>query len=632
MTTDTGTTATEFPNGGHHPPLAASRRRSPDKTLGRHLLEAAMTPAQIRRFRHAPGLRVVIEAPTPAWVEPLRSAAMGMADWHLAVGVDGIPGRSRCTATGGDPTVTAIDAGHRLVAVSHAPGRLLPRALVDLADMGIRTGHPTSAVIRKVIRDATGVEPGITSESLGDRLDYFDLVAAIQVGSDVRSCLRKLGSATANRAVVDRFPADDTDPKDLHGYGEAAPWAGRLVADVEAWRRGEIADFPFQDRHAVLCGPDGSGRSSLVAAIARSVRLPLIATRVPSWFADGASCADRVPHQAEVTLARAADAAPAILLLDAIDALPGGPAVGYVARFLDAIASGGPASPKLVVVGTASFRDAVDPALVGPGRFPRIVEIPPPDDGAIPEILRRHLGEDLDGVCLAAVVALASGSTGATLAGWVRDARRRARAARRPMAIEDLVAEASAPGNRAPTSWLRSAVRETFRTVEAGNARSSPGRPATPRTTGDRGRRMAGSRQGEVGRKGRRHRADHRRGVGRTGGRDRIRAGGCHPFLPLRQGTVIAEDPPPAAAPAPPRPAQASCGRVRHRRLRRDPVQEIRNPDPRSSHDETHRPSFRPLTSGAQATHASSLRTPARGPKCHPSSSPPTTISVIRAS
>ena len=61
----------------------------PDRSLGRHLLRAALTTAQFRRFRHSPGLCVVIEAPSPAWVAPLRAAANALADWQRTEGRDG---------------------------------------------------------------------------------------------------------------------------------------------------------------------------------------------------------------------------------------------------------------------------------------------------------------------------------------------------------------------------------------------------------------------------------------------------------------------------------------------------------------------------------------------------------------
>ncbi|ACS40565.1 hypothetical protein [Methylorubrum extorquens] len=122
----------------------------------------------------------MIEAPTPAWIEPIRSAADAMAPWDLAIGMDGTPKGFRHAPAERERIAESLAAGHRIVAVSHAPARHVLPSLVARADIAIRTGHPTSAVIRDVIRDATGVEPGPTSNRLGDRLDFFDLVSAIR--------------------------------------------------------------------------------------------------------------------------------------------------------------------------------------------------------------------------------------------------------------------------------------------------------------------------------------------------------------------------------------------------------------------------------------------------------------------
>lgn len=489
MTRDPGTIArnlaTRIAKDRIAEPLSPTTpRRPPAETLGRHLLETVMTTAQARRFRHEPGLRVVIEAPTPAWVEPLLAAAAAMAAWHVAVGADGSPNRSD------ERVAQALGAGHRIVAVSHAPGRHLPPSLVARADMTVRTGHPTPTVIRKAVRDATGFEPETTSGRLGDRLDFFDLVGAIDAGGDVRTCVRRLRSATANRAVVDRFPASEADLASLHGYGDAAPFARRLVADIEAWRLGENPDVSWPGGRTVLVGPHGTGKRSLVACIARSAGLPSVVTSVDSWFATETSFPEGGPCRAQAAFAQAMGAAPAILLLDGIDAIPkADPHRAHethhreaIVRFLDAIASGEPASPRLVVVATARFADELDPLLVGPGRLARIIEIPPLDEEAIPDILRQHLGSDLRGMDLGGIVTPAIGSTGATTAGWVRGARRQARIARRDMTVGDLVEKASAPENRSPGSLLRASVHEGFRPVEIPATRSIPIRPSPGRT------------------------------------------------------------------------------------------------------------------------------------------------------
>lgn len=475
---------------------------APHRTLGLHLLEAVMTTAQLRRFRDAPTLCVVIEAPTPAWVGPLRSAAMALAKWHHVEIRDGTARYARKTTEGEEPLALTLSAGLRLLAVSHAPERHLPPSLIAGADMRIRTGNPTPEVIRRTIRDATGTKPRAASERLGGRLDYFDLVSAIRLGSDARSCLRRLASATANRTVVDRFPAGAPDLASLHGYGEAGEWAKRLVEDVDSWRRGDIVDFSTIDRQVVFAGPPGTGKSTLVSSISKSTNLPLISTSVARWFIDGNGNLDGVLKQAEAVFTRATDASPAILFLDEIDAIPcrakvtprnadfWAPIVGYILAFLDGVSSAGPSSAGLIVIGATNFADALDPALVRPGRLSRVIEIPPPDEEDIPGILRQHLGHDLPGTCLDDVASLAAGSTGAMLAAWVRGARRRARVARRAMMIGDLMAEVSAPDNRSPASLWRCAVHEASHAIAVVVAGSSSIRSISIQAAAGRGGRV----------------------------------------------------------------------------------------------------------------------------------------------
>ena len=454
------------------PDTQASETKAPHLTLGRHLLEAAMTPAQLRRFRHSPGLCVLIEAPTPAWVVPLRSAALMMASWQHAEARDGIKRSSQKASEGEEHLALTLGAGHRVVAVSHAPERTLPPSLVSGADMRIRTGPPTPEVIRKAIRDATGKNPRVASEKLGARLDYFDLVSAIRIGSNIRTCLRRLEAATVGRSAVDGFLVEAADLADLHGYGQAGEFARRLVQDVESWRRGEIPDLSSVETRVVLAGPPGTGKTTLVAAIAKATDLHLISTSVARWFIDGNSYLDGVLKQAEAVFGRASAAAPAILFLDEIDAIPNratvgsrnadywAPIVGYILQFLDGNTQGGPSSANLIVIGATNFGDALDPALVRPGRLSRVINILPPDEGAIPGILRQHLGKDLEGVDLGDFAGIAVGATGAVIAGWAKAAKRRARVAGRPMELNDLRAEILSPETRSPGSLWRCAVHE----------------------------------------------------------------------------------------------------------------------------------------------------------------------------
>ncbi len=121
----------------------------------------------------------------------------------------------------------------------------------------------------------------------------------------------------------------------------------------------------------------------------------------------------------------------------------------------------------MVIIGATNFPDSLDPALVRPGRLSRIIRIRPPDEEAIPGVLRQHLGGDLAGADLSSIAGLAAGSTGAALAGWVKSARRRARVAGRPMVVDDLKAEILAPDNRSPGSLWRCAVHEVSQALVA---------------------------------------------------------------------------------------------------------------------------------------------------------------------
>ena len=466
------------PDGDGVPESAvAAKLISPDRSLGRHLLRAAMTNAQFRRFKHSPGLCVVIEAPTPAWVTPLRSAASALAAWHRTEGRDGTTRHTRKPNEGEDELAKTLGAGHRVVAVSHAPERFLPPSLVAGADMRIRVGHPTPAVIRKAINDATGTKPRVASEKLGVGLDFFDLVSAIRVGSDARACIKRLEASSVSLSIVSRFGASVPELSSLCGYGEAAEWAKRLVEDVASWRRGDITDFSTIDRQVVFAGPPGTGKTTLVESIAKSSKLPLITTSVARWFIDGSSYIDGVLKQAEAVFAKASDAAPAILFLDECDAIPNratvgsrnadywAPIIGFILQFLDGITLTGPSSANLVIIGATNFPDSLDPALVRPGRLSRIIRILPPDEQDIPGILRQHLRGDLDGADLTGIAGLAAGSTGAILAGWVKAARRRARVAGRPMVVDDLRAEILSPDTRSPGSLWRCAVHEICHAV-----------------------------------------------------------------------------------------------------------------------------------------------------------------------
>jgi transitional endoplasmic reticulum ATPase len=78
----------------------------------------------------------------------------------------------------------------------------------------------------------------------------------------------------------------------------------------------------------------------------------------------------------------------------------------------------------VVVIGATNRPDILDPALLRPGRFDRLVYVPPPDRAARLEILKVHtrrmpLAEDVD---LERIADATEGYTGADLAALCREA------------------------------------------------------------------------------------------------------------------------------------------------------------------------------------------------------------------
>ncbi len=79
---------------------------------------------------------------------------------------------------------------------------------------------------------------------------------------------------------------------------------------------------------------------------------------------------------------------------------------------------------NVVVIAATNRPDLVDPALLRPGRFEKLIYVPPPDEKGRLEILKIHtrsvpLAEDVN---LAELAKITNGYTGADLAALVREA------------------------------------------------------------------------------------------------------------------------------------------------------------------------------------------------------------------
>ncbi|WP_396612824.1 CDC48 family AAA ATPase [Haloferax sp. S1W] len=183
----------------------------------------------------------------------------------------------------------------------------------------------------------------------------------------------------------------------------------------------------------LLHGPPGTGKTLLARAIAAESGVNFIHVAGPELL-------DRYVGESEKSVRevfdRARQAAPSILFFDEIDALATnrdsmGSDSGVTERVVSQLLTemdNAADNPNLVVLAATNRRDALDPALLRPGRLETHVEVPKPDIEARRAIIDVHvrnkpLSTDID---LDDVAAHMDGFSGADVAAVCREAALRA--------------------------------------------------------------------------------------------------------------------------------------------------------------------------------------------------------------
>ena len=173
----------------------------------------------------------------------------------------------------------------------------------------------------------------------------------------------------------------------------------RLVEAVE-W---PLQYGPFFEQMGVsppkgilLSGPPGCGKTLMAKAVANESRVNFISVKGPALLSKYVGESER---QVRDIFRKARQAAPCIIFFDEIDALV--PARGgavsdspvtdrVLSQFLTEL-DGVEEIKGVVVLGATNRLDRLDPAILRPGRFDAVVEIPLPDELERREIFEVHL-------------------------------------------------------------------------------------------------------------------------------------------------------------------------------------------------------------------------------------------------
>jgi transitional endoplasmic reticulum ATPase len=359
--------------------------------------------------------------------------------------MDGLTDRGRVVVMAATNLPDALDPALR------RPGRF---------DREIIFRPPTPAQRREILEvhlAQTPLDPDVTLDSIAARCHGY-------LGADLAALTREAAVAALARATKEAGREEALDPKTLfvtmqdlefglHATGpsilrgNATPvpnvsWddIGGLNEAKEALHRAIL--WPLQHaallqklrltpaRGVLLAGPPGSGKTLLARALAAKGELNFVPVRAPALLSQYFGEAER----AIAALFRSArQSAPCLLFFDELDALAprrsGKDAVldRVVAQLLVEIDGIRP-NEGVVVLAATNRTASIDPALIRPGRFDTLIDLPLPDAAARAEILSIHLKDRpmADGLNIDTIATQTEGASGADLAALADETARQA--------------------------------------------------------------------------------------------------------------------------------------------------------------------------------------------------------------
>lgn len=412
---------------------------------------------------------IVIKVPSEEWVDPVASAVTAI---HAKAKIIDPHTKAHHKIAETKAAAKLIAAGYTVVGIAHEASEL-PDVLIASATLRITIPLANAKLVARAMSLClTGrLPPGLRDLDL-TAFDFDVLCACMPNGSTKKAALANLKRVFAKRSTEQS--AHSLELPSLESaveYGEARRWALALKDDIADLRAGKIA-WADIDRGCILEGPPGSGKTTFAKIIGKACGLEVIVGSVPEFFASSAGYLDSVVKAQRELFARAAAAAPCILFLDEINAMPDlatisprgkdwwTPVVLDFYLLLDSMIA---SRDGVIVIGATNRIEDISPVLLRPGRLERSIHIGPLDEAGLTNVLRTQLGDDLSGEDLGGLARMGVGATAAVVMDWVRSARRVSRRAGRPMSIEDLADQI------APKDWLSAEQKHRVSIHEAGH-------------------------------------------------------------------------------------------------------------------------------------------------------------------
>jgi len=270
--------------------------------------------------------------------------------------------------------------------------------------------------------------------SAGAKIPFFTLggsTVLVEIVAVTPGPIARLAAKTAFRLAAEEGAASGQ----AAGVGYAD--IGGLSRELQRIR--ELVEYPLRapeafaylgiemPRGIILHGPPGTGKTLIAKALSNEVGAQFFSVRGPEILSAYFGESER--HLRDL-FERARAAAPAVILIDELDALAPkreqtqGETERRLVATLLSLMDGLTDMRGVVVIGTTNRLNALDPALRRPGRFEHEIHIGPPDVSGRREILAIHvrrmpLADDVD---LDDLAQRTPGFVGADLASLCREA------------------------------------------------------------------------------------------------------------------------------------------------------------------------------------------------------------------
>jgi len=272
---------------------------------------------------------------------------------------------------------------------------------VDLEALAARTERFTGADLealcmeaaRRAMRRGGGRPVPITSEDFEEVLRGMRPSVTFQMLREYQRIAERYQRRVGPVEIQVERPENLPTWEDVAGLEEAKE-ALREAVEWPLTRPDLMQAYGIRPiRGVLLFGPPGCGKTLLARAVAGQARAHFIAVHGPELLRPELG---RSEQNLQELFDRARESAPCILFFDEIDAIAGirSSAEGTIARMVTRLLTemdGLEPLRGVVVLAATNRPDALDPALLRPGRFDRVVYVPPPDLPARQALFRRYL-------------------------------------------------------------------------------------------------------------------------------------------------------------------------------------------------------------------------------------------------